>query len=68
MNRFKSSSVSSMIRWGKGPRGMSANGRRENSATWVLRSGEGNRAFSGLPTMTSSSGSHSVQLQTVDIV
>src|SRR4029078_7587777 len=68
MNRLKSSSVSSMTRWGKGPRGMLANGRCENSATWVLRSGEGNRAFSGLPTMTSSSGSHSVQLQTFDIV
>src|SRR3974390_3249375 len=56
-----------MIRCGKGPRGMSASERSGNSASWVLRSGVGYRAFSGLPTMTSSSGSHSLQLQTRDI-
>src|SRR6478609_6297866 len=56
-----------MIHWGKGPRGMSASERSGNSASWVLRSGVGYRAFSGLPTMTSSSGSHSLQLQTSDI-
>src|SRR6478609_7206610 len=66
-NSFRSSSVSSMIRCGKGPRGMSASERSGNSASCVLTSGVGYRAFSGLPTMTSSSGSHSLQLQTRDM-
>src|SRR4029079_8619232 len=67
MNSCKSSSVSSMIFFGNGPCGISASERLENSATCELRSAVGKRAFSGLPTMTSSSGSHSLQLQTRDI-
>ena len=64
MNASRSSSVSSMIRGGKGPWGMSSRGRSGNSATRVLGSAVGNRAWSGFPTITSSSGSHSLQLHT----
>ena len=58
-----------MIRSGNGPRGISTYrtvGIFSDLRAPVARSG--NRAFSGLPTMTSSSGSHSLQLQTADSV
>src|SRR5436190_21755913 len=47
---------------------MASSGRSGNSARRVLGSGVGNRAFSGFPTITSSRGSHSLQLQTRDIL
>jgi len=56
-----------MIHCGNGPRGIFSRGRSGNSASRVLGSGFGNRAFSGFPTITSSRGSHSLQLQTSDV-
>src|SRR5436190_9537870 len=57
-----------MICWGNTPRGISANERSGYSASCVLGTGAGNRAFSGFPTMTSSKWSHSLQLQTAGIL